>query len=348
MGINYGQVKDNLPSPDQVVGFLQSNNINKVKLYSANETVLKAFANSGIELILGLGIEYVGNMTDPEKATEWVYTGNETELMANLVPAMKNIHSTLVEIGLDMNVTITIAHSLVVLGSSFPPSSGSFGPDRTGLVKPLLDFLSQIGASFFINAYPYFAYKSSPDQVPLDYALFQQNAGVVDPITNLHYDNLLYAQIDAVYSALSALGYANLEVIVSETGWPLMGDPDEAGATPQNAQTYNGNLLQRLAQKQGTPLRPTLSLQDYIFALFNEDMKPGPTSERNYGLFKLDGTPVYNVGLIGSLPTASSTSPSSSYNFMSSAKETRSVLSLIIYLQVLGVSSFFVILLFLP
>eukprot|EP01018_Ginkgo_biloba_P016167 Gb_10212 [translate_table: standard] len=218
-----------------------------------------------------------------------------------------------------MNVTITTAHSLAVLGSSFPPSGGSFGPDHTGLVKPLLDFLSQISASFFINAYPYFAYKSSPDQVPLDYKLFQQNAGVVDPITNLHYDNLLYAQIDAVYSALSALGYANLEVIVSETGWPSMGDPDEAGATPQNAQTYNGNLLQRLAQKQGTPLRPTLSLQDYIFALFNEDMKPGPTSERNYGLFKPDGTPIYNVGLIGSLPTASSTSPSS-YNFMSSAK----------------------------
>ncbi len=40
----------------------------------------------------------------------------------------------------------------------------------------------------------------------------------------------------------------------------------------------------------------------YVFALFNEDMKPGPTSERNYGLFLPDGTMAYNVGVSGSAP----------------------------------------------
>ncbi|KAH7835682.1 hypothetical protein Vadar_028734 [Vaccinium darrowii] len=33
-------------------------------------------------------------------------------------------------------------------------------------------------------------------------------------------------------------------------------------------------------------------------------MKPGPTSERNYGLFKLDGTPAYWLGFNGSAAVA--------------------------------------------
>jgi hypothetical protein len=37
----------------------------------------------------------------------------------------------------------------------------------------------------------------------------------------------------------------------------------------------------------------------FVFALFNEDMKPGPASERNYGLFYPNGTPVYNLGFNG-------------------------------------------------
>jgi len=379
-GINYGQVADNLPSPEVVVGLLQANNINKVKLFSANETVLKAFANTGIELIVGIGNENVGNMTDPTKATEWVnenirtylpatkiigiavgnevYTGTDTQLMANLVPAMKNIHSALVSIGADMNIQITTPHSLAVLGNSYPPSAGSFVSDLNSLMKPLLDFLSQIGSPFFINIYPYFAYKGNPSQVSLDYVLFQPNAGVIDPNNNIRYNNMLYAQVDAVYSALSALGYPNLEVIVSETGWPSMGDANEAGATLQNAQTYNGNLLQLLAQKQGTPLKPNVVLQAYLFALFNEDMKPGPTSERNYGLFHPNGIAVYNVGLTGSLSTGSTTRTVSSgyptasadtpYYHVSNAKETCTVISFYNHLLVLALSSFFVVLLFLP
>lgn len=156
------------------------------------------------------------------------------------------------------------------------------------------------GSPFLINAYPFFAYKANPKQVSLDFALFQPGTGVVDPATNLHYDNMLFAQIDAVYSALGYLGYKKLPVHISETGWPSRGDEDEVGATPDNASKYNGNLIRIISQKRGTPLRPSGGdLNIYVFALFNENLKPGPTSERNYGLFKPDGTPAYSLGITG-------------------------------------------------
>uniref|UniRef100_A0A5B7BTF5 Putative glucan endo-1,3-beta-glucosidase 14-like isoform X2 n=1 Tax=Davidia involucrata TaxID=16924 RepID=A0A5B7BTF5_DAVIN len=103
------------------------------------------------------------------------------------------------------------------------------------------------------------------------------------------------------------MGFGGLEVRVSETGWPSKGDPNEVGATIENAATYNRNLLRRQLGKQGTPLRPNMRLEVYLFALFNEDLKPGPTSERNYGLYQPDGTMAYNVGL-SALSTTSSTS----------------------------------------
>lgn len=329
IGINYGQIADNLPAPERVVGLLKSINIKKAKLYDADPRVLKAFANSEVEFAVGLGNEYVSNMTDQAKAEDWVktnvqpylpatkitsiavgnevFTGNDTDLMKNLVPAMQNIHSALVSLGLDSSINVSTAHSSGILSVSYPPSAGIFNPQLTALLTPLLEFLTQAHSPFLINAYPFFAYKADPNQIPLDYVLFQPNNGMMD--NNLRYDNMLYAQIDSVYAALAQLGYHNLDVQISETGWPSKGDEDEIGATPENARTYNGNLLRLVSQNGGTPLRPNASLDTYVFALFNENLKTGKTSERNYGLFKPDGTAAYDLGLHGSL-SGSTTSAS--------------------------------------
>ncbi|PKA67179.1 Glucan endo-1,3-beta-glucosidase 14 [Apostasia shenzhenica] len=333
LGINYGQIANNLPSPPQVVGLLQSISINKVKLYDADPNVLGAFSNSDIEFIIGIGNENVANMIDPSQAQAWikqnvqpffpqtkitcitvgneVLSSNDTSLISNLLPAMQSLHGALVDLGFDQQVNITSAHSLAILDNSFPPSSGSFRQDLTEYIHPLLDFHSQTNYPFLINAYPYFAYKANPDTVSLEYVLFQTNPGVIDPNTNLNYDNMLYAQLDSVHSAIKAMGYNDIDVRISETGWPSKGDSDEAGATPQNAALYNGNLLMRSEMNQGTPLKPNTPINIYVFALFNEDLKPGPTSERNYGLFYPNNTPVYNIDLQGS--ASSGFSPSTSF-----------------------------------
>ncbi|KAH1080392.1 hypothetical protein J1N35_020153 [Gossypium stocksii] len=319
MGINYGQIADNLPSPEDVVPIVKSIGATKVKLYDADPKVLKAFANTGVEFIVGLGNEYLDKMRDPAKAQAWVkqnvqsrlpatkitciFVGNEvltfndTSLSNSLLPAMQSVHTALVNLGLDKQVTVTTAHSLSILETSYPPSSGAFREDLVDCLSETLSFHQKTGSPFLINAYPFFAYKGNPKQVPLDFVLFQPNQGVIDPATNLHYDNMLYAQIDAVYNALASLGYKKLPVHISETGWPSKGDEDEVGATPDNAKKYNGNLIKLMSKKTGTPMRPNSDLNIYVFALFNENMKPGPTSERNYGLFKPDGTPAYSLGI---------------------------------------------------
>ncbi|KAL3530390.1 hypothetical protein ACH5RR_009712 [Cinchona calisaya] len=324
IGINYGQIANNLPSPSRVAGLLKSLNISRVKLYDADPKVLSAFSNSNVEFIIGLGNENLQEMTDPVQAQTWirqnvqpylsqtsitcitvgneVLTGNDTQLKSFLLPAMQTVNNALSNLGLSKEVYVTTAHSTGILANSFPPSSGSFRQDLAEYIQSILNFHSQTDSPFLINAYPFFAYKDNPGQISLEYVLFQPNKGIPDPVTNLNYDNMLYAQIDAVYSAMKALGHRDIPVKISETGWPSKGDPGEIGATPQNAALYNGNLLRRIQENQGTPANPSIPIDVHVFALFNEDLKPGPTSERNYGLLYPDGSPVYDIGFQGHLP----------------------------------------------
>ena len=53
--------------------------------------------------------------------------------------------------------------------------------------------------------------------------------------------------------------------------------------------------MRLVSEGKGTPLCPDGGLRIYMFTLFNENMKPDPSSERNYGLFKPDGTPAYEL-----------------------------------------------------
>ncbi|KAF2316708.1 hypothetical protein GH714_042049 [Hevea brasiliensis] len=342
LGINYGQVGNNLPAPEKVLELLTSLKITKARIYDTNPQVLTAFASSNIELIVTVENQMLSVLMDPQQALQWVstqikpyvpatritgiavgnevFTDDDTTLLTYLVPAIVSIHGALVQLGLN-NIQVSTPNSLAVLAQSFPPSAGSFKSEVSGVMSQFLQFLSSTKAPFWINAYPYFAYKDDPNRVPLDYVLFNPNSGLVDPYTKLHYDNMLYAQVDAVIFAMARFGYYEIEARVSETGWPSKGDPNEVGATIENAAIYNRNLLRRQLENEGTPLRPNMRLEVYLFALFNEDMKPGPTSERNYGLYQPDCTMAYNLGL-SALSSPSSTS-SASISLTSSATKVK-------------------------
>ncbi|XWS27805.1 hypothetical protein CRYUN_Cryun25bG0011500 [Craigia yunnanensis] len=320
IGINYGRVANNLPSPDKVVELLKSQGLNKVKLYDTDATVLTALANSGINVVVALPNELLASAAaDQSFADNWVqsniskfYPATKIEAIAAgnevfvdpqnttnyLVPAMKNVHASLVKFNLDSNIKISSPIALSCLQNSYPSSAGSFKTDLIEpVIKPMLDFLKQTGSYLMVNAYPFFAYSANSDKISLDYALFKQNSGVVDSGNGLKYNSLFEAQIDAVFAAMSALKYDDVKMVVTETGWPSLGDESEIGASEANAASYNGNLVRRVLTGNGTPLRPQDPINVYLFALFNENQKSGPTSERNYGLFYPNEQKVYNIPL---------------------------------------------------
>lgn len=118
-------------------------------------------------------------------------------------------------------------------------------------------------------------------------------------------------KVDAVRSALDSMGFKDVEIVVAETGWPYKGDSNEVGPSIENAKAYNGNLIAHLRSKVGTPLMPGKSVDTYLFALYDEDLKPGPASERAFGLFNPDQSMIYDAGLSKQQSTSSSptTSP---------------------------------------
>lgn len=316
LGVNYGKVANNLPAPAEVVSLFQSISISKAKLYDTDPLVLSTFSNTDISFLVAVANEDLGSLSDAATARAWVqnnillyypdtditgivvgneiFSGDPTPQWPQVLPAMVNIHAALINVGLDSKIMVSTTHSFAILSSSFPPSTGVFSETVANTyIKPILQFLSETGAPFMINAYPFFAYKDNPTTVSLGYVLFEANDGQVDSANGLRYYNMFDAQLDAVYAAMAKLGYPNIMILVSETGWPSAGDADEAGATLGNAQIYHANLFQHLVTTTGTPLKPNVSLDVYLFALFNEDLKPGPTSERNYGLLQPDGTRVY-------------------------------------------------------
>ncbi|XP_052178940.1 glucan endo-1,3-beta-glucosidase 12 [Diospyros lotus] len=317
IGVNYGRIANNLPSAVKVVQLLKSHGIERVKVYDSDPAVLRALSGSGIKVTVDLPNELLSSAAKMAFASTWVQrnvaayhpstqieaiaVGNEVFVDPHnttrfLVPAMKNIHQALVKYNLDSSIKVSSPIALSALQNSYPSSAGSFRPELVQTVfKPMLEFLRETGSFLMVNAYPFFAYESNSDVISLDYALFRENPGVVDAGNGLRYFSLFDAQVDAVFAAMSALKYDDIRMVVSETGWPSKGDENEIGASVENAASYNGNLVRRVLTGGGTPLRPKADLTVFLFALFNENQKTGPTSERNYGLFYPSEEKVYNI-----------------------------------------------------
>ncbi|CAL4935041.1 unnamed protein product [Urochloa decumbens] len=326
LGVNWGTMATHRLPSGTVVRMLQDNGIRKVKLFDADPGPMDALAGSGIEVMVGIPNNMLDMMTDYGTARDWVHenvsrynfdggvtikyvaVGNEPFLSSfngtflNVtLPALQNIQRALNDAGLGDSIKATVPLNADVYNSpqSNPvPSAGRFRADIADLMTQIVEFLSQSGAPFTVNIYPFLSLYGNAG-FPLDYAFFDGTTSpVVDAGTGISYTNVFDANFDTLVSALAAAGAAGLPVVVGEVGWPTDGD---VHATAALAQKFYAGLLRKLAANAGTPLRPNQYVEVYLFSLIDEDAKsiaPG-NFERHWGIMRYDGQPKYPMDLTG-------------------------------------------------
>ncbi|XP_021891390.1 glucan endo-1,3-beta-glucosidase 2-like isoform X2 [Carica papaya] len=325
VGVNIGTDLSDMPHPTQVVALLKAQQIRHVRLYDADRGMLTALANTGIQVMVSVPNEQIlGIGQSNSTAANWVSrnivayypatnitaiaVGSEVlNTLPNAAPvlvnALKYIHSALVASNLDRQIKVSTPLSTSLILDSFPPSQAFFNRSWNSVLVPMLNFLQSTDSYLMLNIYPYYDYMQSNGVIPLDYALFKPlppNKEAVDSNTLVHYSNVFDAMVDAAYFAMAFLNFTNVPVLVTESGWPSKGDSNEPDATIENANTYNSNLIRHILNNTGTPKRPGIAVSTYIYELYNEDTKPGPLSEKNWGLFDANGDPVYILHLTGS------------------------------------------------
>ncbi|KAK8956748.1 Glucan endo-1,3-beta-glucosidase 8 [Platanthera zijinensis] len=341
IGANWGTMAIHPLPPKIVVQLLQDNGISKVKLFDADEDTMRALAGSNLEVMVAIPNNMLATMNDYDAAKNWVdknvskynfdggvnvkyvAVGNEPFLAAyngsfvnTTFPALQNIQNALNDAGLGDTVKATVPLNADVYNSpptKAVPSAGTFRSDISELMTEMVHFFNKSNAPFTVNIYPFLSLYANKD-FPFDYAFFE---GTATPIVDngIKYTNVFDANFDTLVSSLTAAGVPDLPIIIGEVGWPTDGD---INANAQNAERFYNGLLPRLARKQGTPLRPNVDIDVYLFGLIDEDAKsidPG-NFERHWGIFRYDGQPKFPMDLSGMVPASKSLVPAKNVNYL--------------------------------
>ncbi|KAI4380226.1 hypothetical protein MLD38_006441 [Melastoma candidum] len=320
IGVNWGMQSTHPLLPSTVVRMLQDNGFQKVKLFDASSGILNALGRSGVQVMVGIPNNMLSTLAVSIQAAEnwvaknvslhissggvnirYVAVGNEPFLSSyngsflnTTLPALRNIQSAITKAGLGAQVKVTVPLNADVYESPTDlPSDGDFRLDIKALMLEIVQFLSDNGAPFTVNIYPFISLYSNPS-FPFDFAFFDNSYTALDDNGNI-YTNVFDANHDMLVWALQRNGFGNMSIIIGEIGWPTDGDEN---ANLLNAQRFNQGFMLRYSAGIGTPLRQG-QMDAYLFSLIDEDAKsiqPG-NFERHWGLFYYDGQPKYNLNL---------------------------------------------------
>jgi len=73
IGVNYGEVADNLPLPEETARLLKSTAISKVRLYGVDAGLIRALAGSNISVVVGVANGDIPSLAaDPTAASRWL------------------------------------------------------------------------------------------------------------------------------------------------------------------------------------------------------------------------------------------------------------------------------------
>ncbi len=233
----------------------------------------------------------------------WVAVGNEPFLASynnsyvnTTFPALQNMQKALNQAGHSEVRAVIPFNADVMTSSSSLPSTSSFKSEYLPELRQILSLLNSTGAPFIVNLYPFISAFQAGGNFPLEYAFFDGPTQITDG--NYIYNNELDASYDSLVIALAAEGYPNMSIVLGEVGWPTDGT---ALANNSLAQKFNQELVDHFLSGKGTPRRPGIQLDGYLFSLLDEDAKsvaPGPF-ERHWGMYYYDGTAKYQLNLAG-------------------------------------------------
>ncbi|GLT59568.1 hypothetical protein SLA2020_323800 [Shorea laevis] len=320
IGVNWGTQATHPLPPPTVVRMITDNGIQKVKLFNVDSSILNALSNSGVQVMVGIPNDMLSALANSVQAAEnWVATNVSTHVSSNGVdiryvavgnepflptyngsyieltlPALRNIQAALNNSGLGAQVKVTVPFNADVYQSSTNiPSGGDFRSDIKDTMLQIVQFLSNNGAPFTANIYPFISLYENPN-FPIDYAFFDNYSSPINDSGRI-YNNVFDANHDTLVWALQKNGYGNMSIIVGEIGWPTDGDRN---ANLNYSQRFNQEFVSRVVTGTGTPMRPG-PVDAYLFSLIDEDAKsiqPG-NFERHWGLFYFDGQPKYQLNM---------------------------------------------------
>ncbi|CAN6453718.1 unnamed protein product [Victoria cruziana] len=324
VGVNWGRMATHQLPPPTVVQILRENGFKKVKLFDADERIMKALVGSGIEVMIAIPNYMLQTLGDDYGVAEdwvaqnvirfirnggvdikYVAVGNEPFLKAYngtfagaTLPALQNIQEALNKANLGNRIKATVPINADIYNSpaSNPvPSAGEFRQEDRDTALQIIRYLSENNAPFTVNIYPFLSLYVNP-YFPVEFAFFDSQA---EPIQdgNALYSNVFDANLDTLIWSLKKAGYPDMPILVGEVGWPTDGDKN---ANVKYAQRFNQGLLRHATNGEGTPLRPG-KIEVYLFSLIDENAKstaPG-AFERHWGLFEYDGKPKYGLDLSG-------------------------------------------------
>lgn len=219
----------------------------------------------------------------------WITIGNEAipgPYAKYVASALNNMHIVLNSVGL-VSTRVTTVVPMQVLQTFNPPSAGAFTQQCLNIMVDVAASLLRAGSPLMLNVYPYFAYKSDPKKFSFEFATFNAKQPLVD--RKFKYFNLFDAMVDGFYTALEKINAENVALSVAETGRPTCGKKDCTSA--DDARIYNANLYHHVVNN-GTPRRPSILLDTFLFEMFDEN-KPG--GKQNFGLFHQNMLPAYRL-----------------------------------------------------
>ncbi|OAY67224.1 Glucan endo-1,3-beta-glucosidase 1 [Ananas comosus] len=320
VGVSIGTAASGVLSARDLAAFLVRQRIKHVRLYDADAGLLSALAGTGVRVVVGVPNSHLLALAaSPASALSWLQLRVLPFLPATLVshlalgddlpisaPSLLPSPPRALALSAALSSSTSPAHQALA-PLPFSPSSSTLPPSQPPSTAPSSSSsplaFSRTPRRAHGRPLPYYALTESRGAIPLDNALFRPLPPAreeVDPNTLLHYTNVYDAMVDALYFAMRDLNFSDVPILVTETGWPSYGDPrTEPFATRDNADSYNSNLIKHVLARSGTPLRPEYTPGVFIYELFDEDLRPGPASEANWGLFYGNGTPVYLLHVDG-------------------------------------------------